>query len=437
MRRRGCLALLLCLGCSGRVAERRSVPPDAGRDAWEPRIVCSGPTTRGPRPGDDVLALGRPGDVVRCLPPPRPQPPACEALWHTVVSGPEVARRLTRWLWGRDEADGLALAERGGLNLRSDSHRDAFINQLLADPRATEGFDAFVRRWLDLRDEAPAGVPPALWSSFREETSRFLWHALMVERTVALNELLQADYTFVDARLAAHYGLPIDAGAGWTRTKVDPEQRGGLLGQGSLLARFRSAPSRGNYLWQTLFQGRPFPPPPLKAGHPETSPGPTPARAALFPAVNADSLCRQCHELVDGAGWALQHYDELGRFRTLDADGRPVDASGWLAGGAGDRVTFTGHRGLALALAPSPDAYLSFVLQVIDHAMATAPLQLVNEGHTEVLARCVVERWRADGTFRGLLSQVAGALFVDWPGPDGGAPDAQDRPAADGGDAAP
>jgi hypothetical protein len=162
----------------------------------------------------------------------------------------------------------------------------------------------------------------------------------------------------------------------------------------------------------------------VSSGHPETSQGPTPARAALFPVLNAHPVCVMCHEMVDGAGWALQSYDELGRFRQVDADGARVDDSGWLYSQSLDKPeAVSGHRGLARALVDSQEARASLVHWVLDQALASASVP-ISEREQEVAARCLTMRWDRTGShsFRELQLLVAAVLVMDWTLPDGGAP---------------
>ncbi|HXU81681.1 MAG TPA: DUF1592 domain-containing protein [Polyangia bacterium] len=344
-----------------------------------------------------------------CPPPPVDR---CQDRPRTTVAKPEAAARLGRWLWNDDGSGAVAMAERLGFDGSVDGVR-MLVDELLKDPRARDGFNAFVEHWLLLDEEAPTGLVPApLWSSFREETRRFLLQALLEDGDAT--KIYQADYTFVDETLALHYGLPLVNG--WT--KVTVPERGGLLAQGSLLSRYRSAPARGLFIYKRLHQCSDFPPVPPTHVNDSLK---TPARAAVMSSI--PDVCKGCHHLLDGPGWALQAYDELARFRTVDSDGMPLDSSGWLV--ADDRDVPLADRGdLAKALAESDEARGCFVLQVVGHAAARAR---VNPSE-RIAVDCLSGSWSPGRGFRELLHGVARTLVLDWPGPDGGAPDAASEP---------
>jgi uncharacterized protein DUF1588 len=202
--------------------------------------------------------------------------------------------------------------------------------------------------------------------------------------------------------------------------KTDPQQRGGLPGQGAIVARHHTAPGRGHYLFRRLHACSDFPVPPVQ-GHDGPASEQTPARATLTAALATQDLCRPCHAIIDGPGWALQAYDHLGRFRAIDTDGMPLDDSGWIEPSGSNRVTFEGRRGLGQALAELPEAGRCLVEHVLAHADLTVPFELANR---QAIV-CLSSRWDTRRGFRALLDDIAVALVLDWPAPDGGLPDAE------------
>jgi hypothetical protein len=272
-----------------------------------------------------------------------------------------------------------------------------------------------------LDDAPPARVPAPLWSSFQEETRRFLRNVLL-EEDHGVAQALTADFTFLDDRLATHYGLGT-VPAGWSRISVDPALRGGLLGQGALLARAPSAPARGAYLLERIYGCQPLPLPSGLARHPPPAVT-TASRAAVITAVGTDPACTVCHRVLDGPGLALQSYDELARLRTVDRDGRAIDASGWLAlnEDPSPPVQVSGRQGLAEALAAWWVVDECFKLQLIRHAAARALIDRFDPA----VGQCFGERWTSADGFHALVRALAEAMVVQWPRYDAGVPGGAD-----------
>jgi hypothetical protein len=173
-------------------------------------------------------------------------------------------------------------------------------------------------------------------------------------------ELLDADYTFVNERLARQYGIPGVYGSRFRRvTLPDHNQRGGLLAQGALLVTTsypdRTSPVlRGKWLLNNIF-GTPIPPPPPGVNATlETKPGaiPTTMRERLAQ-HRTQSTCNSCHSVIDPLGFSLENFDVIGGWRTIDEAGKPVDASGTTAGG----TKINGLSGLRSALLQDPEQF--------------------------------------------------------------------------------
>src|SRR3989449_285412 len=259
----------------------------------------------------------------------------------------EVASRLSFFLWNSIPDDRLiTLAEQG--QLTRPSVLDKEVRRMLADQRATRTLvDDFAAQWLNLRRVEEVVVDPvrypnydeSLLQAFKRETELFVASTLSEDRSVA--DLLKANYTFVNERLARHYGISGVYGSRFRRVALsNPAQRGGLLGNGALLATTsypdRTSPVlRGKWLLDNIF-GIAVPPPPANVDTtlPETEPG------ALPPSIR-DRLAQHrknpaganWHSVIDPMGFTLENFDGIGGWRTVDESGTPGDASGVTAGG--------------------------------------------------------------------------------------------------------
>ena len=252
--------------------------------------------------------------------------------------------------------------------LRAPGVLEQQVRRMLADPRSSSLVTNFAEQWLYLRDiEAKkpneilfADFDETLRDAFRRETDLFLDSVLRGNHSVL--ELLSANYTFVNERLAKHYGIPNVHGSDFRRVTFPPgSPRGGLLGQGSLLtitsyANRTSPVNRGKWVLENLLSAAPPPPPPnvpaLKTEAKET--GKTlPMRQAMIQ-HRADPVCASCHSRMDPIGFAMENFDAVGRWRDRDAD-NPIDASGQFP----DGVKFDGMAGLKAALLSHPEEFVS------------------------------------------------------------------------------
>jgi hypothetical protein len=261
----------------------------------------------------------------------------------------ELASRLSFFLWSSIPDDALlAAAERGELAQPAELERQ--VLRMIADPRA----DAFVRnfagQWLYLRNLDAVIPVQSLFPNFddtlreglRRETELFFASVLREDRSVL--ELLDADYTYVNERVAEHYGLEHVQGSHFRRVQLpEGSPRRGLLGHGSLLAvtsyADRTSPVvRGHWILQNLLGAEPPPPPanvpPLEATAVTDGSGTVLSLRERLAAHRENPSCASCHTLMDSVGFALEGFDATGRYRTLDELGRPVDASGLLPDGS-------------------------------------------------------------------------------------------------------
>jgi hypothetical protein len=259
------------------------------------------------------------------------------------ISDLELASRLSFFLWSSIPDDELlTLAEQGKLG--DPAVLENQVRRMIADPRSEALTANFAGQWLNLR-ALEGHVPVAslfpdfddnLRQAFRQETE-LLFDSLIRENR-PITELLTADYTFVNERLAKHYGIPGIYGSRFQRVTLDPEldARRGLLGKGSLLATssqpIRTSPViRGYWVLQNLLGVPPPPPPPVV---PELKPpaadaaGNThiPSMREQMEQHRADPACAGCHKLMDPIGFALEQFDAIGTWRTTDGR-NPIDSA--------------------------------------------------------------------------------------------------------------
>ena len=275
-----------------------------------------------------------------------------------------LASRLSFFLWCSIPDDELlAAAERGDLHKPKVLEKQ--VRRMLADKRAENFASNFAGQWLHLRNLESFTPDLRLFpefddnlrQSFRRETELHFETLLRGDRSVL--DLLRADFTFLNERLAKHYDIPNVYGSHFRRVALDKRsERGGLLRQGSVLTvtsyATRTSPViRGNWILGNLL-GTPPPPPPanVPAIKENTVSDSLPMRARLAE-HRANTACASCHNLMDPIGFALENFDATGRWRTLE-DGQPIDVSGGLPDGS----TFAGVAGLEAGLLKHPDLFV-------------------------------------------------------------------------------
>jgi hypothetical protein len=280
------------------------------------------------------------------------------------VSDLELASRLSFFLWSSIPDDELlAAAERGDLRKPGEVARQA--RRMLADPRSQSLVTSFAAQWLHLRNLDSITPDARLFPDFddnlrqamRRETELLFEEVLRDDRSVL--DLLKTDHTYLNERLAKHYGIPHVYGPRFRRVALEPgSERGGLLRHGSVLTvtsyATRTSPViRGKWVLENLL-GSPPPPPPanVPALKDNTVDAALPVRERLQQ-HRANPACAGCHSLIDPAGFALENFDAVGRWRTLE-EGQPVDASGGLPDGS----RFIGVAGLEDALLKRPELFV-------------------------------------------------------------------------------
>ena len=292
------------------------------------------------------------------------------------VSDLELASRLSFFLWSSLPDDELIEAASRG-ELRDPAVLEAQVRRMLADERSASLVTSFAAQWLYLRN-LPAVSPDfivfpdfdeTLRRALRRETELFFESVVREDRSAL--DLITADYTFLNERLARHYGMPGVAGSHFRRVPLPPgSPRGGLLGHGSILAvtgyATRTSPVvRGKWVLENLLGTPPPPPPPNVPPLDEAKSAAALSMRERMEEHRRNPACAACHALMDPVGLSLENFDAIGRWRTLTAGLAPIDASGGLP----DGTVFDGVAGLRQALLDRSD---QFVRTLVDKLMTYA-----------------------------------------------------------------
>ena len=255
-----------------------------------------------------------------------------------------LASRLSFFLWSSiPDAELLSLAEQNQLS--DPAVYSAQVRRMLADPKASALVENFAGQWLFLRNLQSARPDVATFPDFdenlrralRRETELLFDHIVTEDRSVV--ELLTADYTFLNERLASHYGIPGVYGSHFRKVEGVAEERRGLLGHGSILT-ITSYPNRtspvlrGKWIMENIL-GTPAPTPPANVPpFPETEPGETPRSVReRLESHRTNPVCASCHDTLDPLGLALENFDAVGQWRIREPGGA-VDSTGAMADGS-------------------------------------------------------------------------------------------------------
>jgi len=333
------------------------------------------------------------------------------------IHGLDLASRLSFFLWSSIPDDELIdLAVNGTLN-NSDILRTQ-INRMLEDPRSQAFIENFGGQWLYLRNLRTAAPDPTLFpdfddnlrEAFRSETELFF--ADQVQRDQSVLEMLKADYTFVNERLAEHYGMPNVYGNHFRRVNYLDKRRSGLLGHGSLLTvtsyPHRTSPVvRGKWLLENLLGAPPPPPPPDVPGFPERGEGdePTTVRERLE-THRANPACASCHAPMDPLGFALENFNAVGQWRAKDpvADA-VIESSGTLPNG----VQFSDVAGFRDALLEEPWAgqYISNIAsKLLTYAMGRGVEYYDKPAVRKIVETAKDENYSWSAIIRGVVSSA-------------------------------
>jgi len=284
------------------------------------------------------------------------------------VSDTELASRLSFFLWSSIPDDELLkLAIDGTLHQPAVLEKQA--RRMLADPKARALVTNFANQWLFLRDLKSANPDITIFPDFDDNLrqgfqreTEMLFESVMREDRPVL-DLLDADYTFVNERLARHYGIPNVYGPDFRRVPVPSDARRGLLGQGSLLLvtsnANRSSPViRGKWILENLLGSPPPAPPP---DVPPLEEKPTASAKSVRERIEqhrANPTCAGCHKIMDPIGLSLENFDAIGRWRS-DDEGVKIDASGQLV----DGTPIDGAAALRKALLARSDVFVAVMTE--------------------------------------------------------------------------
>jgi hypothetical protein len=286
------------------------------------------------------------------------------------VSDLELASRLSFFLWSSipdDELMSLATAGR----LRDPQVLGAQVKRMLADPRSDALMNDFTGQWLQLRNLDKV-TPDLLMfpdfddnvrQAFRKETELFFTSIVRENRSVL--DLLDADYTFVNERLARHYGIKGVYGDRFRKVQVTDPNRRGLLGQGSFLSLTsvanRTSPIiRGKYVISNFMNTPPLPPPAnvpqLEASAPKDRPSTVREQLELH---RANAVCAACHRSMDPIGFALENFNAVGQWQDVTKDGLKIDSAGVLF----DGTKVDGPVALRKAMLARPEVFVGTVTE--------------------------------------------------------------------------
>jgi mono/diheme cytochrome c family protein len=326
-----------------------------------------------------------------------PGPVASAAPYR--ISDVELASRLSFFLWSSIPDERLLeAAERGRLS--DGAVLDAEVRRMLADPRAEALTTNFASQWLYLRNLAATEPNLRLFpdyddnlrQGFRRETELFFQSVVEEDRSVLT--LLDGDYTFLNERVARHYGIPNVYGDRFRRVSLaEDSPRRGVLGHGSILTvtshATRTSPvRRGKFILENVL-GMPPPAPPANVPPlPETGSVKALTMRQRMEQHRANPVCAACHRSIDPLGLALENFDAVGQWRTLGDGGSALDTSGSLPGGQ----SFEGVAGLRQALLSRPDVFVGTLTEKlmtyalgrgIDYRDAPAVRQIRREAERE------------------------------------------------------
>jgi hypothetical protein len=316
------------------------------------------------------------------------------------LSGPELASRLAFFIWSSIPDDELlAVAEQGKLS--DPAVLDHQVRRMLADPHAMTLTTNFAFEWLKVRDmdalEPDPYTYPAfdrpLRVAFRKEMEMFVDSVFRGDRSVV--DLLGANYTFVNERLAAHYGIENVRGDQFRRVTLADPNRFGLLGKGAVLMVTaypnRTSPVlRGSYILENIAGTPPAPPPPNVAPFKENKEGEKPKTIReIMEEHRANPTCNACHGVMDPLGFALENFDTIAAYRTVDRFTRTkIDTSGKLV----DGTVVNGPSDLRNALLKRPEQFV----QTLTEKLMTYALGRSLEYYDMPTVRKVVRDARRD-----------------------------------------
>ena len=343
------------------------------------------------------------------------------------ISDVEFASRLSFFLWSSipdDELLGLAIDGR----LREPDVLEAQVRRMLTDERAEALVSNFTGQWLQLRNLEARVIPDLLLfpdfddnlrKAFRRETELLFSSVLTEDRSVL--DLLTADYTFLNERLARHYGIPGVYGTRFRRVEVTDPNRWGLLGHASILsltsAANRTSPIiRGKYLVSNFMNSPPPTPPANVPALEESAPTDRPSTIReQLERHRANPECNSCHRNLDPLGFALENFDATGQWRDYTREGLPIDAAGTLADGTG----VNGPAELREAMLADPEIFAGTVTEklliyALGRGLEPADMPQVRS----ILRQAAVDDYRMMSIILGIVDSLPFQMRTKISGPD-------------------
>ena len=322
----------------------------------------------------------------------------------------ELASRMSFYLWSSiPDEELLDLAARS--ELRQPDVLDQQTRRMLADPRSQSLVVNFAEQWLYLRNVEAVNPDMRLYPDFddnlrqamRRETELFFESIIREDRSVL--DLVRADYTYLNERLAKHYGIPHVYGSRFRRVKLEESsRRGGLLRHASILTvtsyATRTSPVlRGHWVLKNLIGAEPPPPPPDVPDLEENPVFRTVSVRERLERHRSDAACANCHATMDPVGFALENFDAVGRWRDTE-DGEPIDA----AGGFIDGQEFVGPAALEQALLDRPELFVrTFTEKLMTFALGRGVEYYDAPAVRQVVARACEDDYRFSALVLGIV----------------------------------
>ena len=333
------------------------------------------------------------------------------------LSDVDLASRLSFFLWSSLPDDELLdVASREQLSDPAELERQ--VRRMLSDPRAEALATNFAAQWLYLRNLATAHPDNTLFANFDEalrqafHTETVLFFDSIRRENRSVLELVDTDYTFVNERLALHYGIPDVSGDGFRRVSLPPDSpRRGLLGKGSILTvtsrPHRTSPVlRGKWILENVFgTPPPEPPPNVPALREERQQGDgrvLTVREALAQ-HRANPACAGCHSMIDPPGFALESFDPVGRWRSLDENFEPLDTSGSMV----DGTEFEGFTDFKDAIVRRPERFVNTLAEkLLIYALGRGLTASDNPAVRGVVRRAMADDYRFASVVLGVVKSV-------------------------------
>ena len=339
---------------------------------------------------------------------------------EVALSDLELASRLSFMLWnaGPDE-ELLQLAASGGLTKPGvPSSLDKQVTRMMADPKASSLVTSFAVKWLNIADLEAVKPDPTLFRDFDEplrrdfstEARQFLSSILLEDRSVL--DLLNADYTFLNQRLAVHYGISGVYGPQFRKVTLTAKERWGLLGKGAVLLRTsygdRTSPVlRGAWVLEKLMGTPPSPPPPNVATSLDQKAGEKPKTVrARLEQHREQRVCMQCHGVIDPSGLPLESFDAIGRWRTNDrqAENAVIDARSVLPNG----IAIDGPVEFRSQLASRPAVFAEALTEKLMTYALNRELEYLDMPQVRAVVRAAAkDNYRFSSIVRGIVNTEA------------------------------